>query len=941
MISEPIQATERPGESPLPEGGTAEAPLIRLHARTGKEDLPLLGGKGRGLVRLEGLGQRVPPWYAVTTGAFRHVLSATGLAERIAGRLAEQAPFSREALRAAAEEIQGWLRAITIPVALAREIAAAHEALGFGADPVAVRSSAADEDGIGGSFAGVHDSFLAVRGMPAVLEAILGVWASAYGERALSYRLAQGMPLARTEMAVVVQRMVPARVSGVLFTADPVTGDTRRIVISSLYGLGEGLVGLGLDADRYGLDKETLTLETVLADKRERVVPGAATGELARAAVDAGERGASSLSREQVLMLARAGLGIERRLGRPQDLEFAVDAEGNLFFLQTRPMTALAEDGPAAGNRVFWDHQNWAENYPGVTLPMTYSVTRHMEKVTLRCFGEMMRIPQRKIETHQAIYETAMGYIGGRFYTHGINRYRLNRLIPGISFRRRELLALLVIRPEEIDRETPDPEPDTLRRYLVELPALLRVFAGMGRDFLRVHGMVEDLLQAARHFQERCAAMDFRALQPHEMIQVYTEVELKLISRWKAPLINVLCLRFLWVNLKRLCAVWCGDTTGSLPHQLLRGEEGSESARPVKMLLALAHQASRDPALLELFRGATPEELARRVPADARFAGFARGIQEYLDLFYFKGPQEMKLEDVTFKDRPELLYQLIQGYLEQGDPEALDPEAAAGRERQARREAEERAFAAIPRGILPRRAFFRWLLKHVRALDRHREEFKFMRLQLMGLLRELLRALGERLAADGLLDQPRDIFYLTLGEVLDFVRGTAVTADLRGLVAVRRREIDSYRTGEAPDDQFETYGIPYHRNRFKARKKAEAPAADGRLRGTGCSQGRVTGRVRLLRSPEDGGSLAGEILAVERIHPGWLPLLPTVSGLLVERGEILSHSATVAREMGIPTIVGIPGLTSVLRDGQRVAMDGGEGTVIPLDEPLSGEVTPR
>src|SRR4051812_45830915 len=394
MVSEPIQATERPRETPLPPGDPAESPLVRSHVRTGREDLPLLGGKGRGLARLEAMGQRVPPWYAVTTTAFRRALAETGLSERIAGRLARQDPFSRESLRLAAEEIQGWLRELAIPAGLAREVAVAHEALGFGDGPVAVRSSAADEDGAGGSFAGVHDSFLAIRGVPAVLEAVRGVWVSGYGERALSYRLAHGMPLARTEMAVVVQCMVPARVSGVLFTADPVTGDTQRIVISSLYGLGEGLVGLELDADRYVLDKETLTPETILAEKRERMMPGA-SGEMERVGVAEEERGASSLSREQVLALARAGLAIERRLGKPQDIEFAIDAERNVFFLQTRPMTPLPEDGPAAGNRVFWDHQNWAENYPGVTLPMTYSVTRHMEKVTFNCFREMMRVPRK------------------------------------------------------------------------------------------------------------------------------------------------------------------------------------------------------------------------------------------------------------------------------------------------------------------------------------------------------------------------------------------------------------------------------------------------------------------------------------------------------------------------------------------------------------------
>ena len=923
MILDPVETLAEPAS-----GWLAGNVLVRPHTRVDRKVLPRLGGKGRGLARLERLGQPVPSWYAVTIDAFRAVLIESGLADRITERLARLDVRNGDAVRAAAEEIRRWVLALEIPPVLAEELGRVHEELGLGEAPLAVRSSAADEDGSGGSFAGLHDSVLSVQGLPAVLAALREVWASGWSERALAYRLARGLSPAQVEMAVVVQKMVPARVSGVLFTADPATGDFLQIVINSLYGLGEGLVGLGLEADLYTVQKEELTIEARLADKREQAVPGGTAGEVKRIPVPKELRTRDSLDREQVLALARAGIAIERSYGRPQDIEFAFDAEGRLSILQTRPIVTVEEYGPAAGQRIYWDHQNWAENYPGTTLPMTYSVTRRLEKVTYRCFAEMFRIPPEQVQALQVTIETSMGYVRGRIMTHGINRYRLFRLIPGINFNRKSLLALLGIQAAEIDRETPDPEPDTLRRWLVELPRFSRVVAGLLRDFLRVHQIVEDLLGAAREFQARCAAMDFYAMQPHELVKVYTEVELRLVSRWKAPLINVLDLRFLYVMLKKMCRDWCGDTAGSLPQQLLRGEEGSESGRPVRMMMELAHQAHSDATLRELFLRETPEELARRIPADPRFAAFTTGVEAYLDLFYFKGLHEMKLEDLTFRDKPELLYGMIQSQVAAGGSEPLDPRVLQERDHRARREAEDLVFSKLHG---PRRMLFRWVLNKVRSLDHHREEFKFMRLQLMGLLRELLRAIGTRFAEEGILDDRYDIFYLTLDEVLDYIRGAAVTSDLRGLVALRRREKDFWEANP-PDDAFETYGVVYHRNRFRTRRAAELVAAEGRLRGTGCCQGLVTGTVRLLHSPAEASRLSGEILVVERIHTGWLPLLPTVSGLLVERGEILSHSATVAREMGIPTIVGIPGLTSILRDGQRVTVDGGAGTVTILEE---------
>ncbi|MES1243429.1 MAG: PEP/pyruvate-binding domain-containing protein [Acidobacteriota bacterium] len=865
-----------------------------------------LGGKGYNLLRLSRSGQPVPPWYALTTAAFSRALA------------------DRE-IPAVAAETRERILGLALPGEMVEAIARAHAACLPEDAEVAVRSSAADEDGSGASFAGLHETVLGVRGLEEILAAVRRVWASAWSEEALAYRAARGLPLNGIAMAVVVQRLVPARVSGVMFTANPVTGDVRQIVISSLYGLGEGLVGEGWAADRYMVDKAGLAVETELACKREALEPGAG-GALRRTPVPPELRDRSSLAPEQVAALARAGLAVERSAGRPQDVEFAFDGAGRLFLLQSRPITALEDHGPAAGNRIVWSHDNWAENYPGITLPLTYSLTRRMDRIGYRCFAEMMRIDPRDVLLHQAVFDTFLGYIRGRLYTNRVNRHRLFRLIPGVGFHRRALFGLLGVRADEIDPAVADSPPGSTRRWLVELPALLRVLGGLALDFRRIRRDVDGLLARAEAFHARLSALDFRALAPHELLALYDEAETRLVWKWKVPLLNALFLRLSYVALKRFCTSWCGDKTGSLQNELLRGDEGSESGRPLRELLGLAGVAHRDPRLRELFSVATPEEIAGAIGTDPAFEGFASEVERYLDRYPFKGSEEMKLESETWGDRPDRLLARVQGCLGQEDPRRLDLAALADGERRAREAAEERALGVLR---FPRRQVFARLLRTVRSQDRQREEVKLMRLRLMGLFRELLRALGGRLAEEGVIREPKDVFYLGIEEIADYVRGQSLTADLRGVVAMRREEVESWKRGGTDDDRFETHGLVYHRNRYRARlREAEPdPAAPGGWRGTGCCHGQVTGTVKVLLEPDGAESLKGEILVVPRVHGGWIPLYPSISGLLIEQGEILSHCATVAREMGIPTIVGVPGLTRRLQSGQTVSMDGAAGTV--------------
>ncbi len=268
---------------------------------------------------------------------------------------------------------------------------------------------------------------------------------------------------------------------------------------------------------------------------------------------------------------------------------------------------------------------------------------------------------------------------------------------------------------------------------------------------------------------------------------------------------------------------------------------------------------------------------------------------------------------------------MLQNYIGMSDCR-LDVNAMMVRERVIRSEAEQQVFKKLSGG---QRIRFRLVLSQLRKGVGNREKLRFARTRICGMIRQLLNAAGEIMAREGVLDHDQEIYYLTLDEVWDYIKGTAVTANLRSLVEVRQSEYDSYchMTGEVADI-FSTYGMAYNRNTFKAQEISVAGAdCNGGLHGISCSPGRVKGTARVVHSPHDDMRLNRQILVAARTDPGWLLLYPALSAILIEHGSILSHAAIVAREMAIPAIIGIPGLMAAVSDGSQLIVDATAGTV--------------
>lgn len=893
-------------------------------------DPSVLGGKGAKLFELCNGDTQVPAFFVVTSHACEEVLQSNAKLAPLFDRLSRLGPDD-PSVSSVAEEIRGAIGEAELPGELENQLSDALDGLTEGC--VAVRSSAVDEDAADLSFAGLHDSFLYQRGFEQVRDSVRRVWASAYNERALAYRLkhAGQAALGLVPMAVVVQRMVDARTSGVAFTCEPATYDTSKVVVSSLWGAGEGLVSAGLDADTFVFDKQSGSIESSLTTKPEQLIADAERGGLRREATPVDRADAPSLSEAEIRAVANLAIAIERRYRCPQDIEFSFDEAGELLLLQARPVAGVPEYGPAAGHPLLWDNSNIIESYSGVTSPMTFSFIRRAYTIVYHCFSEVMGISPETVRANRGTFENMLGLIHGRVYYNFKNWHRLIRLFPGYEYNRQAMESMMGVR-ESLALDDPPPDAGFWKRWFVEAPKLVRLLTRSTWNFTRIKPIVNEF-QARFHLHyNRWRAMHFERLAPHELMGLYNEMEDTLLWNWKAPIINDFYVMIYFGALRKLCGSWCHDETDSLQNDLVCGEPGVESAEPARFLLRLAQRASGNAflkqAILEQELRSLPATIASREDCHE----FHADMQQYLDLYGFRCMNELKLEEYSLRDRPYLVYQMLRNYLALNDPDALDVERMQQREKKIRADAEQRVDEA-----LAGKPIKRWLvdrvLRRARLGVKNRENMRFARTRIYGIVRELLRSMGNRLAEAGVISDREDIFYLTLDEVWDYVKGTAVCTRLDELATLRRREFDAYRQeADPPDERFLTHGMVYHRNLFRDTRPADDIGAS-EMKGIGVCAGEVIGEAKVIHSPSDDVTLSREILVAERTDPGWVPLYPAVSGILIERGSVLSHSAVVAREMGIPTIVGVRGLLQRVNSGDRLRMDGRSGVVEVLNEP--------
>ena len=872
----------------------------------------VLGGKGDNLRRIAAAGLRVPRWVALPAGVHEALARELGNdADRV--RAMQPPPDLREELRVALRELDLVDR------------------------PLAVRSSATVEDGSLASFAGQFATVLGVVASSdddeALWTAIRTVWASAHDARARAYAGA-GDDAPVPAMAVLIQELIPARAAGVAFSVDPVTADPDVAVVSSVFGLGESLVGGDLDADTWRLPR----IGTPSADVAEKLFALLALsgGGTRRVELHGVERARPSLTETQARQVATAARELATALGEPQDIEWAF-ARASLAYpsdaatlapsdtdvlvvLQARPITAVGSG--ARGDVRIWDNSNIVESYAGLSSPLTFSFARAVYEDVYLQFCRLLGVSDAVIDEHRHVFAHMLGLIRGRIYYNLLNWYRVLAMLPGYAVNRDFMERMMGVR--EKLAEPPDP-PRTANRAVDAARALRMLWRlvvaqlGLRRAVPAFHARVDAALRPL-------VGAELGRRSPDDLLRLFRSLEARLLRHWRAPLVNDFFAMIWFGVLGRLVARWLPAEPATLANDLLCGEGGIISTEPARRVMALARTAHASPALRDLILAETdPTRLLARLRAAPEARALVAELTRYLDEFGDRCMSELKLETVTPSEDPAWVVGMLQAYVRSG---SIDPDAGRARELAIRNAAERRVRTTLG---APRRLLFGMVLRHTRARIRDRENLRFERTRVFGTVRRIFLALGGHFARRGRIAETRDVFWLTREEVFAEIEGTASTRDLRAVVALRRTEYDRFAAEAPPPDRFVTHGLPADSI------PSAAPVADGgpELRGLGCCPGTVRAAVRIVRDPADAGDLRGRILVAERTDPGWTLLFPTAAGLLVQRGSLLSHSAIVAREMGIPCIVAIPALLETLRDGEEVEMDGATGVVRRLDRNVS------
>lgn len=892
--------------SPPPADTTAAGPLVLDLGGSGGAPLRLVGGKALNLGKLLAAGFPVPRGFCLTTAAY--ALAAPPGLEALAAELDAPASGTGPAPGtvtpgALAARARALIAEAPIPRAVDAAIRTAYAGMG-GTLPVAVRSSATAEDLPFASFAGQQDSYLDVAGADGVVEAVRRCWASLWSDRAVAYRSANGIGNRGIGLAVVVQSMVDAATAGVLFTANPVTGNRTETVINASQGSGQAVVSGAVNPDQF-------VLET-------------ASGRLVQRTPGGTEPGRAGLAGQRLQELTALGDAVQRLFGAPQDIEWVIDAGGTVWLTQSRPITTLYPlPEPEPGDAAAAGSGGAARVYLCATL--FQGLTRPITPMGLAVLAVMRnsKVPWRYVNPGLRMYVDLTAVLRSRS-----GRAYLLRVLPLADGRSGAVLPALV---------------DDPRFGIVEHPF---------RQFLRRaragHGKTRPDRRPAGSGNSAGLGLILRLLPAMIRSAVRPAAELRRAKRHGKGLESLLILPEPASPAERLDfaeqilprtvdgliqATLPGPSVGyimlAVARRLLRGIAPPRELEAVlrglphnittEMDLELWHLAvsiGDDPVSRGEFLAKRPEELsadylAGRLPPQAQ-----AGVRGFLARYGHRAVAEIDVGMPRWSEQPDHILGMISNYLRVEDPEqAPDRQFARAAEH-----AEDRIRSLMDRTRVrsPWRArALKLCLRRVRDLAGLRELPKFYIVLVLGEMHRQLLLIGAALASSGVIAAADDVFFLDFEELRVGLRG----ADLHGMVSdrrrlysveLRRRHIPRLLLSDGTD--------------VEAAVMAKSPPA-GALTGTPASAGTATGRVRVVLDPVGAHLEPGEILVAPSTDPGWTPLFLTAGALVMEMGGVISHGAVVAREYGIPAVVGVADATTRLRTGQYVTVDGASGTV--------------
>ena len=857
--------------------------VLDLH-EVDETQLALVGGKGAhlgALSRIEGI--RVPDGFCVTTHAFRQIMAqAAPSVEHLLDQLASLNPDDREAIRTLSARIRRTIEDIAIPGDLAAAITRALSRLGE-QTPCAVRSSATAEDLPTASFAGQQDTYLNVVGPTEILRHVSRCWASQFTERAVTYRQRNGIDHRTVAMAVVVQRMVFPRASGILFTADPVTGNRRVATVDAGFGLGEALVSGLVNPDVFKVRDGDVVARTIAA--KQRAVNALPTGGTQAVEIDPQRQEEPALTDAQAVRLVHLGRRIEEHFGCPQDIEWCL-ADDDFQIVQSRPITTLFPLPETAdqGNRIYVSvgHQQMMTD-PMKPLGLSMWKLTAMAPMT-EAGGRLFVDATRALSTPAG--RTGLLDLVGR--GDPLTRDALETVLD-----RDDFLPLL-----------PDPAPGTSPAGGAPAP--------IATDPAVVDGLIErsrasiDALRRDIATKAGPALFDFlpEAFEEHKRVLTDPLNHQAIMAGMEATW---------WLNDK--LHEWLGEKNAA--DTLTLSAPDNITSEMGLALLDVADVIRPHPEVVAFLQNVEDDSFLDELPKHAGGTRARDAIEGYLDRYGMRCAGEIDITRPRWRESPSTLVPAILDNVRNFEPGAAQRRFEQGRQEAWKKEQDVlNRLRALPDGESKADETQR-MIKRVRTFIGYREYPKYDIVTRYFLYKQALMKEAERLVQAKVLPEKEDVFYLTFQELHDAVRSNRVDDRL-----VRQRK-EAFQTYHAltPSRVLTSEGETIN----GAHRRDDVP--DGALAGLPVSGGTVEGRARVILDMGQADLEPGDILVTAFTDPSWSPLFVGIAGLVTEVGGLMTHGAVIAREYGLPAVVGVDRATRLIRDGQRIRVHGSDGYV--------------
>ncbi len=886
-----------------------------------------VGGKAYNLSRMLQLGIEVPTAYVVTTRAFDDFLDETRLRTPITALCAGLSAREPEHIREMSEKIRHLIMGTRIPDGIFERVVAMRKEI-LPQVTLIVRSSAVGEDSQSASFAGQMESHPDVNSMEELEKALLACWASYWSQRALSYQLARGLEL--KGMGLLVQQLVCSKISGVLFTEVPngQPGAVGKLLVEYCKGRGDALVSGQINPGRFTITRTDF--EWYEESRSELPIP--ALEDLL-------------LNPSRISELVSQALRLEKSFGAPQDIEWTLDSDGRLYFVQSRPITVQAHatrSKPPAGHKdptahseptVLWSNANVSENFPDPISPLLYSIASagyyHYFRNLARAFG----IPSHRIRTVEHPLRQIIGVHGARMYYNLTNIHQVLRIAPFGDRLSRYFDQFVGTSPTPAEQSG---STASRLKGLAQIAELAVIGMKIAWQYFFLPRRIKTFEATIDHFSQHTTPA---LLQRRSLLELLDDLRGFLdirFNRWTnaalADAAAMVCNGVLGELLKRFFPT--SDYAG-MHNKLLTGLPDIVSSGPVLGLWKLSRRIRSDVALTSLFASTQSQEILTVLQEKEEFAAFREELNEFLESWGFRCPGELMLVVPSLQENPVALLDILKTYVtvEKQSPIDVMKQQAEARLTETTRIIKElsgnRVCRFVP-GFKPSH-LFRLILCWTQRSISLRERARLKQALLYSRCRQIVLAIGKRLVLEERIGKVDDIFFLSFQEIDALLSGAEMLpTSVKALVSLREAE-HTRLSQTVPPDRIRLPEGDYFSQRTDTDAKPEGEEVLGNpseLWGMGACPGVVTSRATILQDISDTHRLcSGDILVTRQTDPGWAPVFFLISGLIIERGGMLSHGAIIAREFGIPSVVGVSGATKQIRQGQTVTVHGDEGRV--------------